>query len=1062
MRFCGACGTRLPESLANGGSAGDGDQAQRRHITVMFCDIADSTSLAELLDPEDLREVLTSFQAACASAVERFQGYIAKWIGDGVLAYFGYPRAHEDDAQRAVHAALGILEEVAALNQGLPEQLDVSLEVRVGLHTGVVVAGEMGAGQTREPLAIVGKTPHIAARLQTLAQPGSVVLTDATRELVAGRFETEPLGMSSLKGISRPVAVHRVLRYLTDVLEPGLLGVGTKMPLIDRSSELARLLKTWQQAKLGRGAIVHVRGDAGIGKSRLVRAVREQVRREDAVEHVLKCSPHHASTALYPVIRFLAQQLGLDRTRASKRQLEALERAVIAAGMNPLAAVPLLADLLSIPTGADGVGTMMPRDARNATLQLLDTLLVGDTASHPLLLVVADLQWADPTTLELLERVVANLESTPVACIFSFRSEFEPPWRHSSAVAEIDVGPLAPVDARAMASAVSPTSLDAEVLRQVESATDGVPLFVEEMVKVLAVGGQPGTPLEDSRGSVVPATLQSLLAERLDRLPEFGDVIDVAAVLGRDFERELLEALSSRRGAEFRSALAQLTAEDVLRPVEGSRSRLEFKHALLQEAAYERLLRGRRRALHGRVAELLAARGRSPRERDPERIAQHWSRAGQPAEAMAYWELAGRRALRRAAFPEATEHFRNALEALDIARPGREADLERGDLLTDIGAALQAGRSPAADVDVTYARARSAYAQAGQRERLIPVIRGQWLFHLIRAEYEPALALGEEMLAMSERGGRPMCLAEGHLYLGLAQMYMGRLDRARAELEEAYRLHAPPERPDHVYVAQGDSGVAALAYVALVLFIQGYVQEASERSQESLELAEEIGGPVTLAQTWGMRAGLLLPQGELGRLGPWLEKTRAHCAERKIGYWHTVCSLWSAWLDGRVGDPERGVARLQEQLAAYFASGSRLGVPHFYILLADLCLASGDRSRALGALRAGQEQIEATGERLAESELHMSLARALMTGDTPDPSAATVAYERAAGVAKDQAAKLLELRALTYLTVHQRQIGEACTALARVESLRRWFGPESKAPDVVRARALVSSHATLR
>jgi predicted ATPase len=240
------------------------------------------------------------------------------------------------------------------------------------------------------------------------------------------------------------------------------------------------------------------------------------------------------------------------------------------------------------------------------------------------------------------------------------------------------------------------------------------------------------------------------------------------------------------------------------------------------------------------------------------------------------------------------------------------------------------------------------------------------------------------------------------------------------------------------------------------------VQEACERSQESLELAEEIGGPVTLAQTWGMRAGLLLPQGELAQLGPWLEKTRAHCAERKIGYWHTVCSLWSAWLHGRVGDPERGLARLQEQLAAYFASGSRLGVPHFYILIADLCLASGDRPRALGALRAGQEQIEATGERLAESELHMFLARALMTGDTPDPSAATAAYERAAAVANGQAAKLLELRAVTYLTMHQRQIGDACTALARVESLCRWFGPESKTPDVVRARALVGDHATLR
>jgi class 3 adenylate cyclase/tetratricopeptide (TPR) repeat protein len=1058
MHFCGVCGAALATPGVRARRDGDGDQAERRHITVMFCDVVDSTSLSERLDPEDFREVLSGYQAACASAIERFEGYVARWIGDGMLAYFGYPRAHEDDARRAVHAALGIIEEIGSLNGRLREAFDVSIQVRVGLHAGLVVAGEMGAGSARDPLAIVGETPHIAARLQALASPGSAVMSDAILQLVAHQFHSEPLGTHALKGISRPVEVHRVLRPLAETAASGPLDARSSTPLTDRSAERSRLSEAWQRATHGEGVVVHLLGEAGIGKSRLIGALREQVRGEEITETVLRCSPDHARTTLYPAVRFLERLLGPDSKPASQ-QLQGLKQLVAESGLDAGEAVPLLADLLSISVSPEQQQTLMPRDARNATLRILQALLMGNGTRQPLLLVVEDVQWADPTTIELLERCVAGIAGAAVACILSFRLEFEPPWARGEQVVEIELGPLQPDDVRAMASAASREPLDADVLKHVESAADGVPLYIEEMVKALAAGqrGVHGGALT----SAVPPTLHGLLAERLDRLPQLREVIDVAAVLGREFERGLLQVLSAPEAAAFTSALSQLVAEDVLQPVEGSRSRLEFKHALLQEAAYERLLRSRRRALHERVAGVLTSPTAVTLESEPERVAYHWSRAGQPAKAMAYWELAGRRALKRAAFLEAAEHFDSALEALDEARPGPEADLERGDLLTDIGAALQAGRTPAAEVAPTYAKARTAYERAGRRERVIPVIRGQWLFHLIRAEYEPALALGAEMLTMGEHAGRPTWLAEGYLYRGLAHMYRGEFEPARAELEQAYQRHARPERPDHIYAAQGDTGVAALAYVASVLFNQGRAQESSERSEESLRLADEVGGPVTLAQTWGMRAALLLTRGELAQLGPWLERTHAHCAQRNIGYWRTVCSLWSAWLQGRSGRLELGIARLQEELVAYFAAGSRLSVAHFYILLADLRLAAGDRRRALDALRSGQEHIEVTGERFAECDLHMFRGRALMSGAEPDATAATAAFERAAEVAREQDAALLELRAATYLASHQLQVREPPTALARVETLCRWFGPDSRIPDVLRARALVGDEATL-
>jgi class 3 adenylate cyclase/tetratricopeptide (TPR) repeat protein len=1059
MRFCGTCGAQLATVLAQPQTNG-ADGAQRRHITVMFCDIVDSTPLAESLDPEDFRDVLTDYQGACARAIERFNGYAAQWQGDGVVAYFGYPRAHEDDAQRAVHASLQILDELVALNRRLCDLFDVTVQVRVGLHSGIVVAGEMGAGATREPLGIAGETPHIAARLQTLAGPGSVVLTDATRELLGEGFRTEPLGMKTLKGISRPIAVYRIAGPADGMPRREPLENRSYTPLIDRVSSLLQLTEAWRRASAGNGTIVHITGEAGIGKSRLVRALRERAGTEAAAVHTLRCSPHHASTALYPAIRFLEQLIGLSAAQSPEDQLGAIERSVVAAELDPLTAVPLLADLLSIP-GAQSARSMPPRDVRNATLHILEAVLVRDAARHPLMFVLEDLHWADPTTMMLLERIVAHIESIPVASIFTFRGEFEPPWTPWQTVSKIEVGPLAPEDVRAMASAASSNALGADALRRVEAAADGVPLFVEEMVKALPSGAEREQPERGRGDSTVPATLQGLLAERLDRLPALAGVIDLAAVLGREFERDLLQALSPPEDPGFRSSLPELEAEDVLRPVEGSPSRLEFKHALLQEAAYDRLLRRRRRDLHERVAELLAERSAPAWESEPERIAYHWSCARQPAKALTYWELAGRRALKHAAFLEAAEHFRRSLEALDEARPGAEGDLQRGELLTQLGAALQAGRTPAAGVQEIYANARSAWERAGRRERLVPVIRGQFLFHLARARYADALPLAEEILAMGQQSARPVWLAEGHFDLGFVRMLRGELDRARPDFEAAIGCYREPDRSDQIYESHSDPGVGALAYLASMLWNQGHARQALEKSDRSLELAPRVGGPVVLAQAWGMRCGLLLVQGKWVELSRWLEKARTHCVERNIGYWSTVCSLWSAWLQGHAGEPHAGITVLQKHLDAYLGSAGRVGLPHFQALLADLYLLADDRQRALEALRVGQEHIETTGERYYEPELQWLMGRALIAKPARDPAGAAAAYERAAQAADRQDAKLLQLRALTALAKLQRRIGADCTALARVESLCRWFATDSEVPDVVAARALVSEAAML-
>jgi len=1012
MKFCGGCGR--PLAGADPGNAG-----QRRHMTVMFCDMVGSTSLAESLDPEDFREILTAYQHACARAVERYDGWIAQWAGDGLLAYFGYPRAHEDDAHRAVHAGLAIIEELARLNA----RLSVALQVRVGLHSGIVIAGETGTGDARLQRGIVGKTPHVAARIEAIAAPGTVVISDSTRELIDDYFELEGLGEKALRGVARPIGVYRVLRFTGAV---GRLDVGGPRPLkpmVGRDAELGRLEAAWGQAASGQGAIVHIPGEAGIGKSRLVRALTEKV----GAAQVWQCSAHHRSTSLYPVIRYLEGRLELDRAD----QLHRLNHAVLAAGLEPHEAVPLLADLLAV--GGEARPALSPVDARTATLRVLEALLVADPAQHPLLLVIEDLHWADPTTVELLGRIAVGLQNIPVLCVATYRPEFEPPWPCELTV---ELGRLAPDAVRAIVAA---SGLDTDL-----SVADGVPLFVEELLKMLAHEGPREREQGESAASVVPPTLQGLLTHRLDRLPELGDVIDVAAVLGREFERERLAALVPVNGA-----LTRLAEQDVIRPVHGAPGRYEFKHALLHDAAYARLLRRRRQTLHARVAELLA--GGLLAEREPEGVARHWSRAGEPAKAVPYWQAAGERALDRAAFLEAVDHFRRGLAALDKAGPGAG---DRAELLIYLAASLQAGVGYAAPgVDEAYAEAK----RHATGDRLQSITRGQWSFHLLRARYGEALEFADEVLTTAERTGDPERLADGHMRRGMVHMYRAEFELARAHLTEAYARYERPKYSSRIYDAQGDIAAQALAYLAIVLWNLGHAEEAQARSDRSLELAERDGGPVTLAQVWGMRALLHFARLEPAEFAHWTQKTHAQSVDRSLGYWRSLSAMLAGWLQARGGELEAGSELVDASLEAYMRAGNRLGLSRFYVMQADLRLLAGDRASAFAAIRTAEQHVEQTGERYSEAELFRFKGRMLMDGD---PEGATAAFEHAVAAARAQHATLLELRSATQLAEHQRTLGATCTTLARVAELLERFPAGLELPDLVQARALLGAKMT--
>lgn len=1026
-------------------------------MTVMFCDLVGSTSLAERVDPEDLRDLLSEYHKVSVSAIERYAGHVAKYMGDGMVVYFGYPHAHEDDPRRAVHAGLELLAQLRALNDRLARQYEVELHARVGIHTGLVVAGEMGWGQTREELAITGETPNIAARIESTAETDTVAISEATFRLVDGYFTARPRGNIPLKGVSRPLEVFQVEGATRAVDRLDAVARGPLTPLVGRRDEIARLLAGWASVATGRGVIAHVSGQAGIGKSRVARALTDELAGVRRRGLLWQCSAYHENSVLYPVTSYLVRWLRLEDA-APDEQLRALDAAATEAGLDAAESLPLVADLLGTPgSAAPGRAALSPLDARSAILHVLDSLLIANPAHHPLLLVVEDLQWADATTLEFLTRVIDRLETLPIMIVATYRPEFHPPWRLPDVAVELK--PLSAADVAAMIGAVGEGSpISGELAGRVAAAADGVPLFVEEMLRMLATASEGDGAGAANREPAVPPTLRGLLTARLDRLGAEKEVAQVAAVLGREFREDLLSALLPHEPAAVAAALEQLVRADVLgRSATPGPRRYEFTHSLLQEAAYSGLLRRRRIETHAAVAEALVSRFPRRAEREPETVAHHLALAGDHRRAAGFWRAAGLQALANAAFREAAGHFEQGLRSVETWDPSPERDAHLIEFLTHLAASRQAGIGyAAAGIDALYERARQLCEHTGDGDALLLVLRGQWLFHLLRADYATAWEIGQRVLKMAEERGDGQLLVEGHTYLGMVASFRGELAVSRRHFESAIEVYTPVHRPEQLYATLGESIVMAHAYLAPVLWLQGHVDDSQARSDQSLELSEALTSVMTRAQAWGMRALHHLARKEVGAGSQWTEKVMAYCEERRIPYWQHLSSIVDGWFHGRTVDAETGLDRVQRSIDSYLSTGSRLGMLTFMIMLADLHRAAGNVAAGLEAISRAEQHAAETGERSYLDGVLRVKGELLLAQDPPDRAGAAAAFVAAVEIARQQGARISELRATAMVLKVRGPGGDDGTWRARLAELCAWFPAACDVADLRDARALLA------
>jgi class 3 adenylate cyclase/tetratricopeptide (TPR) repeat protein len=1030
--------------------------AERRQLTLMFCDLVGSTALSTRLDPEDLREIINAYHRCCVEVITKHSGFVARYLGDGVLAYFGYPQVHEHDAERAVRAALDLVEAVPKLatRAGSPSQ------VRVGIATGLVVVGDLiGAGVAQEQ-AVVGETPNLAARLQALAEPGEVVIASSTRRLIGGLFEYRDLGAVALKGFAANMPAFRVLGVGTTESRFEALRA-TTTPLVGRDEEIELLMRRWEQAKRGDGAVVLIAGEPGIGKSRIAETVLDRLRDEPHAPLRYFCSPHHQDNALYPSITQLERSAGFRREDTSEQRLTKLET-VLSQGTSDLSeVVPLLAALLSVPLGDRYPPlTLTPQKRKEKTLHAQLTQVEGLAAQQPLVMVFEDIHWSDPSTRESLDLLIDRIPTLRVLLIITFRPEFAPPWVGRPQVTLLSLSRLGPRQRSEMIARVTGgKALPKEVADQIVDHTDGVPLFIEELTKAVVESGivtEAGDQYAVTGPLValaVPVTLQASLLARLDRLAPAREVAQIAAALGRSFSHELINAVAAMPRPQLDDALDQLVrAELIFRRGAPPDAEYTFKHVLVQDAVYSTLLRSRRLQFHARIVATLENYFPEHVMAQPALLAQHCAEAGLVDKAVSYWLKAGQQAMARSATTEAVAQLQKGLDQLAGRPDGPQRQQQELDLRIALASALAATKGySATDVGETIARAHALAERIDRAEHLVPLIYGQWAFHLIRSEHKLALSVAEQLEEIGKARNDVVAQLQGRRAQGVSRCYLGEFVAARTFLEQCHGLGEPAHRAVGAGLSS-DPYAMMLAQLAVTLAHLGYIDQARVRLNEAISEARRLGQALTLPNVL-FRASWIESIIRSGKLQHYVEELLALSTEHEFSLFLGKSIAIRGLHLTSLGQAREGLALLTQGLAAVRATGAVANTPQQYMWLAEAHAMLGQLIEGLNCLGEAAQIIETTGERHNEAEMHRLRGNLLYA--TGDRSAAEQSYHQALAVAKQQSAKLWELLVAMSLARLWRDQGKGTEARELLAPVYGWFTEGFDTPALQDAKALL-------
>ncbi len=1042
------------------------DDAQRRQLTVMFCDLVGSTALSAAHDPEDTRRVISTYQGCIAAVVARHNGMIARYMGDGALIYFGYPHAHEDDAEQALHAGLELVEAIPTLKTGI----DTALQACIGVATGTVVIGDLLTTEAgvREH-AVVGDPPNLAARLQTVAQPGTIVVCANTRQLTDGYFVYRDLGGVALKGWSHPISTWQPLRATGIESRFEAQHQAKLMPLLGRDEEVEMLSRRWRSAKQGEGRAVLLIGEPGIGKSHISLAFEGLLQFEPHGTRHYVCSSHHANSALFPHINQLQRAAQFERGDPPATRLSKLESLIGPAGHATDHAVALLSNLLSLP--ANPKYPMPPLDSqrqKEETLKALLGQLQIAAAGQPILMVFEDIHWIDPTSLELLAMTIERLPAMRVLLLMTARPEFVPPWPGHAHISTVLLTRLSRRDGAALVERVTGGKrLPEEVLSQILSRTDGVPLFVEELTKTVLESGylqerSDQYVLEHSQPSLaIPSTLHASLMARLDRLAPVRDVAQIAAVIGREFSYDLLSAVAGLPKEKLDDALEQLThSELIFRRGVNPHAVYTFKHALIRDAAYEGLLKSRRVQLHAALANAFEQRFPEIVETQPETAAHHLTEAGLTEKALQYWLLAGTRAAQRSAHLEAVAHLERGMEALQALPATPERDRIELSFLMAKGPCLIASQGPAGKAAVAnFIRARRICEKLGDPPEFLQVMFWLVTASVMRGELPLAReTIGLLLQRAEQRRDRP-ALINAKRGKAMILMFMGQLSEAATTIADAFETFNKSSETEQLKAraAGQDAGVADLALMSWTLWLLGQPDSAVERIEAALRRADTIAHPHTHAYASYYAAVLYAFRGQFNvaraHSARCCELSKAHEFRQWRGLSQTMTGICDAFLGS-----QSSVSEVTTALDDYRNAGYQLGITALYALLCSALLVRGDREGALEILDLGLSTVQNNSERIFEAELYRLKARAQQdAGDAAAVANQVALLEQALELARSQHAKSIELRVARDLAQTLLRHGESQRARELLAPICDWFTEGSETSDLREARAILAT-----
>jgi class 3 adenylate cyclase/tetratricopeptide (TPR) repeat protein len=1035
-----ASGTGAEEETLPPPPVGQELTAERRQLTVLFCDLVDSTRLAAGMDAEDWRALVQRYHAAAGEGIARFDGHVAQYLGDGILAYFGWPRAHEDDAERAVRAGLGIVEAVGS-----------ELSVRISIHTGPVVVGEIGAGASRETLAL-GDTTNLAARLQAIAEPDTVVISSATLRLVSGVFVTQDLGAHAVKGIADPVRAHRALSVSGVRSRLDVTAATELTPFIGRDQELMLLEDRFAQVGEGNGQAVLIQGEAGIGKSRLVQAFRERI--AERAHSWLECrgSAYTQDSAFHPVLELHRQGLGFRTDDPAETKLDRIAAGLEAVGFDAAETVPVVAALHGIPLGTRfAAPNLSPEGMRKRTFEVLTEWLLRLGRRQPLVLLMEDLHWMDPSMIELVGRILEQIPTAPVLLLATYRPDFSPPWGARSfltpmLLSRFTRAQLADLVRKAARGRDLPESWVTEILRR----ADGVPLFAEELTRTL-LDQATELPEDGALPLHIPETLQDSLMARLDALGPVKELAQVGSVLGREFTYDVLLAVSPIKDTELQEALRSAVREELFyqRGAPPDATYL-FKHALIRDAAYQSMLRATRQRHHRRVAETLVTRLPHLAETQPELVAQHWSEAGDAETAIEWWRRSGQHAVGRAVYGEALAHIRRGLSLLDFARPSSRADAER-ELTILLGSALAAARGYAhPETMEAWERARALCADATHLRRRAQVLAYLCSAHTSGGRYGEALEVARELEQLGEDSDDAASLHHARYVIGSTLLFRGRL---RDALDCLSRLAATLASAPNTSTLGPQHASAGISYLSFCLALAGFPERSRVIAQLAIERTRASGHRYSVVQAEVYAAVAAMLRRDWSETVSLAGVACDSASRQGIPLMAALATMAGATAQCLGKGDAKAIETFQEALRQGASTGNRACSTVILTGLAAPLLEAGRLEEASRAADAGIAIAASIGEGIYLAELHRLKGGIALRHGRADEAAAH--FQQAFEIARSQEAKLLELRAATSLARLWRDQGKRTEARDLLAPIYAWFTEGFDTLDLVEAKALL-------